>query len=109
MGLLLRVLVFLLPLLVFALWWRARTRVADSESRAQIDRQFRWGLLGSAIFMIAGGLYMMGQGTAPPRGRYIPPHTENGEMVPGAFVPFDQDTSPETETDDPETSPASGP
>ncbi len=76
----------LLPFAAYALWlslvrWRARR--AGGEQPAWSDAPFTW-LAIASVLLVAAGFFVLGFiGGAPPGSVYVPPHMENGVIVPG--------------------------
>ncbi len=76
----------LLPFIVYALWlmlvrWRARRAGADQP--AWSDAPFTW-LAIAGVLLVALTFVILGlKEDAPPGSVYIPPHLENGVVVPG--------------------------
>jgi hypothetical protein len=76
------VLLFLLPFCVFALFLALRRRnpfrlAAWSDSTA-------WLIIAGLVCVIAGFLYA-GLTAERPTGAFVPPHLEDGRVVPGQF------------------------
>lgn len=81
---------FLLPTIVYAawLWYRARY-VETHEGNAPGLEKGPWPLtlfLGAVlVLIILGATAIMSGGSTD--GRYVPPHLEDGEMIPGHLEP----------------------
>jgi hypothetical protein len=76
-----------LPIAGYAIWLHfARRRAAGSPAGTPPtwqDAPWTWlavaGILLAALSVLALGLF----GGAPPGARYVPPHVEDGQVVPG--------------------------
>ena len=69
-------------------WYVARrARMAGVEEPKEIDAPWSW-LIGAGVVLaaISFGANFMGHGDAP-GGVYVPPHMEDGKIVPGRVVP----------------------
>lgn len=71
----------LLPTVVYLLW--LRFAAADG-----VERDMPWTWLAAAgvvlVAIVLGGLALFG---GSDQGAYVPPHMENGKIVPGYFLP----------------------
>ena len=87
------VVLFLLPFFLYGIYWRT-IGIAASQGKKRVHP---WtyltaaGLLLVILSFVWWGL-MSGDTTA---GTYIPPHLEDGEVVPGQFVPDQTAPNPE--------------
>ena len=85
------ILPFLLPILSYAAWVWYRTRyVATHGGEAPQFEKGPWPLLlfvGAVLALGMLGLSALLQGNSPDEGPYVPPHVENGEVVPGHIQP----------------------
>jgi hypothetical protein len=95
MTLVLRIILVLLPIIALFLWlrWRAvKGTDAEEEFQSQEMKRIRIGaaiIVGVAI--LAGfGLRYFDDSTGDTDLEYVPPHVENGKVVPGHFVPKKQ-------------------
>jgi hypothetical protein len=82
------VFLFLLPFVLYGAYWQTIGRAAAKGDA----RVHPWTLLvGSGLLLVALSFvwWRIGDG-APADGVYVPPHMENGELVPGEFVPTPQ-------------------
>ncbi|GAB4154561.1 MAG: hypothetical protein Tsb0016_26780 [Sphingomonadales bacterium] len=91
-----RLLIFILPFVLFALWlyWRRRSGgAAGRVLEARADRRLLFGMLGLIILIIGIATYEVISNPAPgPGARYVPPRVEDGKVIPGYF----EDTREET-------------
>lgn len=105
----LRIVLLLLPLVVLLLWLRYRMRTNRTEDELEQERaMLRKVVITLLIVGAAAGIALKfaDTNTGDARTKYIPPHTENGQVVPGRFVPVDE-AADEPETAPKETSPES--
>ncbi|NVJ70446.1 MAG: hypothetical protein HWE08_08845 [Alphaproteobacteria bacterium] len=102
----LRIILLLLPLVALLMWLRWRMKTDRSEDELQQDlTKLRRGLIVVVIMALATGigLKLTDPNKGDARTKYIPPHTVDGEVVPGRFVPADEapeegeDTEPNQE------------
>lgn len=86
MGLfLLRFWPVLIPLIVYWVWmWRARhtARKIGEPMPAFRDGPWFWALIASLSIAVVIFIFI-GSGHDENRGTYVPPHMENGKIVPG--------------------------
>ena len=79
------IILFLLPFFLYSIYWRVVLR----SGKARENAVYPW------VFLTASGLGLVilsflwwaATGGGPTEGVYIPPHLEDGEMVPGQFQP----------------------
>ena len=96
MALLFRILLLSLPVIAVIAWLRWRMREDKTEEERLADFAKLRNTLGILVVvgLVAGiGLKLVDDRTGDPRTKYIPPHSENGQVVPGRFVPEDEDTT----------------
>ncbi len=89
----LRILLFLLPIVALIIWLRWRMKEDKDEAALDNDvRRMRTVLIVIALAILATGLALkfMDGDKGEARTKYIPPHTVNGEVVPGRFVAEDE-------------------
>ncbi len=111
-AVILRLVLLLLPIVAVVVWlrWRMRTDRTEDELARDVGTLRKLLVLLIIVMIGAGlGLKLTDENTGDPRTKYIPPHSENGRVVPGKLVPADetpkdstkdsQDTNPES--DDP--------
>lgn len=90
-GIVIRILVVLAPVVIYLLWLRYRRRRqtalddADDASLAAAQRELAWGIAFVAVLMISAFGYLAFSSGEEPGSRYIPPHVEDGKVVPGHF------------------------
>ena len=82
---------FLLPATRYAawVWYRARYVAAHGGEAPRIEKG-PWPLLlfaGAILALIVLGTSAILQGDAPGDGVYVPPHVENGRVIPGHLEP----------------------
>ena len=78
-------LLFLLPFALYAAYLRAREHDAEVPSKHPWTALFISGLVLVAASFVVWGLF----DDANQRGVYVPPHLEDGRLVPGRVVPED--------------------
>jgi len=92
MAIFLRIVLLLIPVLAVLAWlrWRMKEDKTEEERAADLAKlQKTLGVL-VVVGLAAGlGLKLVDDRTGDPRTRYIPPHSEDGKVVPGRFVPED--------------------
>jgi hypothetical protein len=82
-GVLFELFLFLLPFLLFGLYWQLMT---DSGTAKESVVYPRIALSVAGLILVAGSLLWWAISGANPRESiYVPPHLENGEVVPGQF------------------------
>ena len=76
----------------FALWQRRRAVLAGQEAPPPLWQNTPWfWLVLSGIILMGVGLVLWAiLGGAPTGSVYVPPRIEDGEVVPGYFVPAEQ-------------------
>lgn len=90
MGAAVRVILILLPFVLYFLWLRYTKKRAEaaSDSAAEIaaaQGQFVQALGLLVAFMAALFIYLALSSGEDPQKKYVPPHVENGKVVPGEF------------------------
>ena len=79
------ILLFLLPFALYGLYWR----IAGRERADAHLKSHPWTLLFiSGLLLVVASFVIWGltEGESP-KGVYVPPHLENGQVVPGHVVP----------------------
>ena len=81
-------LLFLLPFALYGLYWR----IAGREKEDAHLKSHPWTLLFiSGLLLVAASLIIWGLTEGEPAdGVYVPPHLENGRVVPGRIEPAPQ-------------------
>jgi len=97
----LRIVLLLLPLVAMGMW--LRWRIANRGDEAELQQEFkrlRKTLVVLIVLMLMSvlGLWLSNDERGQPGLKYIPPHSENGKVVPGHFVPADKRTPPASDT-----------
>lgn len=87
----LRVLLFLLPAVAFIFWVNLRRRATgegglDAQAARVQERRLIVFTAVTVVAMLIVSFILSGRGGGAPNQIYIPPHMENGELVPGRFV-----------------------
>lgn len=79
------IVLFLLPFFLYGMYWKAIGRAAAQDSA----RVHPWTILTASglVLVILSFVWWSFVSDETTEGTYIPPHLENGEVVPGAFVP----------------------
>ncbi|WP_417450736.1 hypothetical protein [Kordiimonas sp.] len=93
MAIFLKLLLMSLPVIVVIVWlrWRMKEDQTEEEQLADIARLKKTLAVLVVVGLAAGvGLKLVDDRTGDPRTKYIPPHSENGQVVPGRFVPLDE-------------------
>lgn len=96
-GAILRILLILLPFILYFLWLRytkkraeaAKDAAAGEGVIAEAQTQLVQGLGLLVAIMAASFIYMALSSGEDPGKEYIPPHMEDGKLVPGTFRPQD--------------------
>lgn len=86
-GLILRILLFLLPVLLFTLWVayvRNRARVEEDYDE-KLEQQLKRGMLAIVLLIAATGIYVLASAKDNRDTTYVPPRTIDGEVEPGHF------------------------
>ncbi|WP_417460165.1 hypothetical protein [Kordiimonas sp.] len=101
----LRIALLLIPLVAVIFWlrWRLKKDQTEEERRQDISRlQKTLGVL--VIVALAAGvsLRLLDDRTGDARTRYIPPHSEDGKVVPGRFVSEDEEEAVDNSKEDDE-------
>lgn len=95
MAIVLRLILLLAPILLLVMWlrWRMKRDRSEEDLDAELYRlRLGIGIL-VALALAAGiGLRLFDEGSGGPKMKYIPARTENGEVVPGGYVPEKEDT-----------------
>ena len=72
---------------VYAWYVAQRARAAGVEEPKELDVPWSWlGFAGILLAAVSLGVNFMGAGDEP-GGVYVPPHMEDGRIVPGRVVP----------------------
>ena len=88
--LLVRILPFLVPVILFVVWYYlARRRAGKAGLAPPSWREAPWGwIAGSGLLVLALGLAFFRFSTgASPDGTYVPPKYEDGRIIPGHVEP----------------------
>jgi len=82
---LLDIVLFLLPFFLYGIYWRAIGRAASKGK----TRVHPWTILtaGGLILVILSFVWWRLSNGETTEGIYVPPHVEDGEVVPGQFAP----------------------
>lgn len=84
-GVLFELFLFLLPFLVYGVYWRLATGTGGARDKISYPAV---ALSAAGLALAVGGLLWWTISGANPSGSvYVPPHLENGEIVPGQFEP----------------------
>ncbi|TNE62817.1 MAG: hypothetical protein EP335_10970 [Alphaproteobacteria bacterium] len=100
-AILLRAALLVLPLVAVILWLRWRwAHQGDPEMLESELGRLRITLvaIGGAMLIVLLALRFTDNDTGAPRTHYVPPHSENGKVVPGRFEPV-PDAQPEPQED----------
>lgn len=89
-----RILLFLIPILMlitFMIWWSQGKRSHKDLSDKELG-YLRYGLIGTILSLVALGvvLRMTDTSTKDRDAEYVPPHMEDGKLVPGTFKEPDE-------------------
>jgi len=79
----------LLPSIVYLMWSsfaRQRARAKGEEPRPFGDGPWFWLAIGGFVLTLASLAAFYLVGSHEPGSVYIPPHMENGELVPGRYI-----------------------
>lgn len=80
----------LVPLIVYWLWLKHVGRKATIAGQPVLkfrDGPWYWAVLASLLTAAACFVLLGVQATAGGKGEYVPPHMQNGELVPGHVEP----------------------
>jgi hypothetical protein len=80
------VVLFLLPFAAYALWLAVTRRTLRNPDDWQI-RTITWLALAGAALVVVVIVVFIHFDPSPPGGTYVPPHIENGVIVPGHIDP----------------------
>lgn len=75
----------ILPLLLYAGWMVRQRKKARSRGESLpklVEGPWFWAVIASIVIAIAC-LFFLGLSEESVKGRYVPPHMENGRLVPG--------------------------
>jgi hypothetical protein len=79
------ILLFLLPFAAYAVWLKLGGN--DPVTALKMQRSPWLWLLVAGLLLAIGGFFVLAEfGGAPPGEVYVPPHEENGRIVPGHFL-----------------------
>jgi len=87
----LRIILFLLPLVLYLMWRRHAQHRAeaqaegDQETLDQLQTQFMWVVIGLVALFGAIAVSLAFTSGSEPGKVYVPPHMEDGKVVPGTF------------------------
>ena len=74
---LLEIALFLLPFVAYGVWlWSGR----------RFTRELLWGTVGAMLVLVMAAGWLELSQAVPPEFSYVPPHMENGRVVPGHAV-----------------------
>lgn len=93
MAIFLRILLLSLPVIAVLAWLRWRMKEDKTEEARAADLAKLQKTLVALVVtgLVAGvGLKLVDDRMGDARTRYIPPHSENGQVVPGRFVPEEE-------------------
>jgi hypothetical protein len=77
---------FLTPFVLYALFlWATKAKILHPESWPV--RHVAWLTIVALVLMIGSFLVLAQFGGEPPDMVYVPAHMENGELVPGQYIP----------------------
>lgn len=94
MAVILRIILLLAPMLLLVMWlrWRMKKDRSEEELDTELFRlRLGLGILAGVALAAGIGLRIMDDDGGGPRMKYIPPHTVDGVVVPGRYVPEDGD------------------
>jgi hypothetical protein len=75
-----------IPLVAYWLWWRFVGSKATIEGKPAMrfrDGPWYWAVLSSLLLAVVCFIFLGGEAVQGTTGDYIPPHMENGQVVPG--------------------------
>ena len=87
----LRIILLLLPLVLYLMWRRhvrKRTEAhaeGDEDTLDQLQTQFMWIVIGLVALFAAVAVSLAFTSGSEPGKVYVPPHMEDGKLVPGEF------------------------
>ncbi len=90
MAIFLRILLLSLPVIAVIAWlrWRMKEDKTEEERAADLAKLQKTLVVLVVVGLGAGlGLKLVDDRMGDARTRYIPPHSEDGKVVPGRFVP----------------------
>lgn len=80
----------LIPLIGYWLWWRmvgCKATIDGQPVRNFRDGPWYWAVLASLLVAVGCFALLGEEATQGTTGTYIPPHMENGTVVPGQIAP----------------------
>lgn len=90
-AVILRIVLFLLPLILYLVWRRQARRRAEAAAEGDqatldsLQNQFLWIVAGFALVFGAVAVTLALTDGAEPGKEYVPPRMEDGKVVPGEF------------------------
>lgn len=108
MIIVLRVLLFLIPIVALILWLRLRSKRHLDEGLLEIEaRKFRIGMLVLIVVLLATGFAtrFTDEGSGKGDMIFVPARVENGKVIPGHFVPRDEGKPQEQDVEEAEKAP----
>ncbi|MEX1147644.1 MAG: DUF6111 family protein [Sphingomonadales bacterium] len=87
----LRVLLILLPLILYFVWRQyvsARSKAREEDDEAALNAlqtRFMWTVAGLVVVFAAAAVTLALTSGTDPSGVYVAPHMEDGRLVPGDF------------------------
>ena len=90
---LLDIVLFLLPFFLYGIYWRAIGQ-ATAKGKAGVHPWTILTAIGLVLVIASFIWWRLSTGDAM-NGLYVPPHVEDGEVVPGQFVPAPEQTAPQ--------------
>jgi len=78
-----------IPLIIYGLWLYAVRRKAEKAGKPKPlfrDGPWYWAVLAS-LLIAAGCFIFLGTSIEPRKGDYVPPHMEQGRLIPGHIEP----------------------